>query len=373
MRVLLIADGGKGGIGGSEVFAMELLNRVDKNAFQLVLCCIDTGNLTDMLKEIAEENGHEFVTEKYMKKFRIDIKAILRLRGVIKSRKIDVVHVTSGYTAIAGTLASLWSKVPIIYTIQMPVQFSRKTKLFFAILGLRINLHIAASNAIAYSVDRGGFIFPLRKIDQIIYYGVDLQRFKPLDSDNAKRLLGLYGYTIVGSVGRLIPRKGYYYLLCAMPKIKETLPDAKIVLTGDGEEERNLRLLARQLGIQKDVIFLGTRRDIPEVVSSFDVFVLPSLSEGLGIVILEAFALGKPVVASKVEGIPEMVINVENGFLVPPGDSDALAEKIITLLKDPELAARLGQNGRRLVEEKFNVDDMVKKYESLYLGLTHEQ
>jgi len=366
VKVLLIADGGEGGIGGSEVFAIELLNRVDKNAFQLVLCCIDTGNLTDMLKEIAEENGHEFVAVKYMKKFRIDIKAILRLRGVIESRKIDVVHVTSGYTAIAGTLASLGLKVPIIFTFQNPVEFSRKTRLFFAFLSLRINLRIAVSKATAYSVDHGGFIFPLRKTNYVIYNGIDLQRFVPIHTDDAKRFLGLCGFLTVGSVGKLIPRKGYKYLLNAIPKIKKFFPNIKIVLTGDGEEEKNLKFLSQKLGLQEDVIFLGTRRDIPKIMSSFDVFVLPSLSEGIPFAILEALALKKPVVATDVGGVPEAVIEGRTGFLVPPEDSDSLAQAIISLLQDPELAKRLGEEGRQLVEERFNIKNIVKEYEILY-------
>lgn len=367
MRVLFLTNGGEGGIGGSEVFDMELMNRIDKNTLHFMVCCIDKGNLTDMLRDVAEGAGCEFVEVKYEKKFRIDIGAILRIRRIIKNRKVEVIHACSGYTAISGILASLFLNLPIIYTLQMPVSFSWWTRLFFSFFGRRINQHIAGSKAIAQSVDQGGLSFTSQKVDSVIYYGVDLRRFVPMDSDNAKCFLGLQGNSVVGAVGRLIPRKGYDYLIHAIPKIKKVFPDIKLVLTGDGEEENNLRLLANRLGIEKDVVFLGTRRDIPDVLSSFDVFVLPSLSEGLGIVILEAFALGKPVVATNVEGIPEMVINGENGFLVPPRDSDVLSERIITLLKDPLLASRMGKKGRRLVEKEFDINNKIKEYESLYL------
>lgn len=365
MRVLLLTNGGEGGIGGSEVFDMELINRIDKNTFHFMVCCIDKGNLTDMLKDVAKGAGCEFVEVKYEKKFRVDVGAILRIRKIIKNRKVEVIHASSGYTAISGVLASLFLKLPIIYTLQMPVSFSWWTRFFFSFFGKRISQRIAVSKAIAQSVEQGGFSFTSQKVDRVIYCGIDLQRFMPID--NAKRSLKLRRYPVVGAVGRLIPRKGYDYLLRAMPDIKKAYPDIKLVLAGDGEEKENLKMIANELDVQESVVFLGNRKDIPEVMNSFDVFVLPSLSEGLGVVVLEAFAAGKPVVASKVEGIPEMVINGENGFLVPIRDSDALAERIITLLKDPLLASRMGKKGRRLVEENFDINNKIREYESLYM------
>lgn len=369
VRVLLLTNGGEGGIGGSEVFDMELINRIDKNTFHFMVCCIDKGNLTDMLKDVAKGAGCEFVEVKYTKKFRVDIGAILRIRRIIKNRKVEVIHASSGYTAISGILASLFLNLPVIYTLQMPVSFSWWTRLFFSFFGRRISRRIAVSKAIVQSVDQGGLSFTLQKVDRVIYCGVDLKRFVPLDTGNAKHSLGLQRNIVVGSAGRLIPRKGYDYLLRAMPDIKKAFPDVKLVLAGDGEEKENLKMLANELDIQESVVFLGNRKDITEVINSFDVFVLPSLSEGLGVVVLEAFAAGKPVVASNVEGIPEMVINGENGFLVPIKDSDALAERIITLLKDPLLASRMGKKGRRLVEENFDINNKIREYESLYLEI----
>lgn len=365
MRVLFLTGGGEGGIGGSEVFDMELINRIDKNIFHFIVCCIAKGNLTDMLREVAEGAGCEFFEVKYEQKFRIDLGAILRIRSIIKNRKIEVIHASSGYTAISGILANLFLNLPIIYTLQMPVNFSWWTRFFFSFFGKRISQRIAVSKAIAQSVNQGGLSFTSQKVDRVIYCGIDLQRFMPVD--NTERSLKLRGYPVVGAVGRLIPRKGYNYLLRAMPDIKKAFPNAKLILTGDGEEEENLRVLANELDVQESVVFMGNRKDIPEIMNSFDVFVLPSLSEGLGVVVLEAFAVGKPVVASNVEGIPEMVINGENGFLVPIKDFDALAKRIITLLKDPLLASRMGKKGRHLVEENFDINNKISEYESLYL------
>ncbi|MBW2594461.1 MAG: glycosyltransferase family 4 protein [Deltaproteobacteria bacterium] len=367
MRVLLLTSGGEGGIGGSEVFDMELINRIDKNTFHFMVCCIDKGNLTEMLKDVANGAGCEFFEVKYEKKFRVDIRAILRIRKIIKNRKIEVIHASSGYTAISSILASLFLKLPIIYTHQMPANFSWWTRLFFSFFGRRISRRTAVSRATAQSVEQGGYSFTSQKVDRVIYCGVDLRRFVPVDTGKAKCSLGLQGNVVVGAVGKLIPLKGYSYLIHAIPKIKKVFPDAKLVLAGEGEEENKLRLLANRLGIENDVVFLGNRRDIPDVLSSFDVFVLPSFSEGLPIVILEAFSLCKPVVATNVGGIHEMVINGENGFLVQPKDSNALAERIITLLKDPLLAGRMGKKGRRLVEENFDINNKIREYESLYL------
>ena len=147
--------------------------------------------------------------------------------------------------------------------------------------------------------------------------------------------------------------------------VKE-FPDATCFFAGRGELLGQLKAEAAELGIEENVKFLGLRQDVPELLQELDIFVLPSLSEGLPLSVLEAMAAGKPVVATDVGGIREAVIDEHTGFLVPAEDPQALSEKILCLLRDRELASRFGEAGRKRVEQVFSLKTMIKGYEELY-------
>ena len=138
------------------------------------------------------------------------------------------------------------------------------------------------------------------------------------------------------------------------------------MFAGRGHLESDLKQQVSRLGLDKRVHFLGLRQDIPRILALLDVFVLPSLSEGLSMAILEAMMAGKPVVATRVGGNPEIVIDGETGLLVPPKESHALAESLITLLKDRHLAAEFGEQGKRRAQRQFSLQTMVNAYQSLY-------
>ncbi|RKY04929.1 hypothetical protein DRP77_02445, partial [Candidatus Poribacteria bacterium] len=177
---------------------------------------------------------------------------------------------------------------------------------------------------------------------------------------------------IVGSVGRLHPVKGYGYLLEAVPKVKAAVPRVKFVIAGEGVLRRELEEKAERLGIGGTVLFLGHRDDIPEVLSCFDIFVLPSLTEGISISILEAMAASKPVIATDVGGNPEVVEGGTTVGLVKPENPDELARAIIALAENPTMRDALGRAGRKRVMERFSMKAMVSKYEGLYDDLISE-
>ncbi len=150
------------------------------------------------------------------------------------------------------------------------------------------------------------------------------------------------------------------------------IPNAELVLTGDGPEKENLMLLAKQLGIETRTRFLGFRNDVSEVLSSFDVFVLSSSFEGLGDVVLEAMSMNLPVIVTDLPPLREIVRQGENGIIVPVGGDKAIADALVKLYKDPSLRARLGDKGRETIFGKFDDGTMVKKYEDLYLKLIQD-
>ncbi len=202
----------------------------------------------------------------------------------------------------------------------------------------------------------------------LVYNGVDLERY-----DNQEACCTLpeeYGMEpgsqIVGVVARLEPEKGHPTLLEAWPSVLRAVPDAYLLIVGEGSRRDALEAQARELRIAHRVVFTGRRDDVPAVTAALDVAVLPSYREAQGMVILEAMALSRPVVASAVGGIPEMIEDGVTGLLVPPHDAEALAGAIVRLLKNHPLADTLGRAGHDMVHDRFCIELMVNALESIY-------
>ncbi|TLY15566.1 MAG: glycosyltransferase, partial [Nitrospirae bacterium] len=203
---------------------------------------------------------------------------------------------------------------------------------------------------------------------QVVYNGVNPAPHVPREKrDSVKAKLGLSDLDhVVGMVGSLYPVKAHRYLLKAIPRVLAVCPRTVFLLIGRGELEATLKQEAKDLGIEEHVQFLGFRDDVPSILSVMDVFVLPSLSEGLSVALLEAMAAGIPTIATRVGGNPELVIDQRTGFLIPPRDTETLASKLLILLQDKELSRTLGDNGRKRVKDSFSFEAMVNNYQQLY-------
>jgi len=194
----------------------------------------------------------------------------------------------------------------------------------------------------------------------VIYNGVDINKFKPrLDRAKLRREFGLEEEKkIVLFVGRLYHRKGLEILLRSIPPVLQEFNDVKFAISGTGfkKKEESLRKLAKKLEIEDYVTFLGYVPDekLPDLYAASDIFVLPAIYENFPFAILEAQATALPVISTKVGGIPEFLADNENGFLIDPGDSTQLTQRVLTLLQDPKLAKEMGRRGRSLIEEKFS-------------------
>jgi len=215
---------------------------------------------------------------------------------------------------------------------------------------------------------------PREKI-YIIPNGVDITKFNHLPPQIISRQMNKIQSEglIIGAIGRPRPVKGYKFLLEAFQEISKEYSQSFLVFVGNGPYRNDLIKFSSNLCISDRVVFLNDHKNIPELLSAFDIVVSSSLHEGMSNVILEGMAAGLPVVATAVGGTPEVVIDGETGFLVPPGDPDALAEAINKLLNDPVLRKRFGQAGRKRVEKCFTIEETVRKTEDLYLRLLKEK
>lgn len=227
---------------------------------------------------------------------------------------------------------------------------------------------IAVSDEIARRMKLAG-IDP-KKI-QIIENGVNLNRFiKNIASDSIKESLGIKKETLViGTVGSLTKEKGHIYLLKAVPKVIASFPEVLFLFVGDGRERNKLERIASNLGIEDKVIFVGMRKDIPEILSILDVFVLPSLNEGLPIALLEAQAARIPTIATRVGAIPHVIEEGVTGKMVSPKDPETLSKALVQILGDRNSAFAMAGRGFERVKSHFSSQKMANQYLSLYQKL----
>jgi glycosyltransferase involved in cell wall biosynthesis len=228
---------------------------------------------------------------------------------------------------------------------------------------------IAVSESLRKVLIEGRGIAPHRVVR--IYNGIELDKYHPdLKETSFRKKWGIRpAVPIVGAIGRMVWQKGFKFFIKAIPDIVEVAPDARFLLVGDGPLRPDLENLARKLNIYDRVIFTGFRSDIPDLLSTMDVLVVPSLLEGFPMITLEAMASTTPVVATQIHGITEQIVDGKEGILIPPRDTDELARAVKQLIRDRELSARLGTTARKRVENSFSVRKMVRETEKVYSAL----
>jgi glycosyltransferase involved in cell wall biosynthesis len=309
-----------------------------------------------------------------------DLAALLAILWHIRRERPDIVHTHTSKAGILGRLAARMAGVPHIVHTPHGHVFNGHFGRFAAGLFLMVERFFAGFTektvALTAGEKRDYVDLGVAQAAEVavIPSGVDLSEFAgaPDDVSAEKRSVGLDPQRRqVGFVGWLLPIKGPVYLLNAMAGVWREHPDAELVFVGKGELEEPLRAQAAFAGCSDRVKFLSWRQDVSRLMPLFDVFVLPSLNEGMGRVLVEAMAAGRPIVASRVGGIPDLVRHGENGLLVPPRDDEALAAGISLLLSNRRRAERMGQRGRLRCHE-FSLSAMVSALDELYRGILAE-
>lgn len=349
--------------GGAETKLLELISHMDRDRFHTTVCSLGIG---DRLQDKFNRLGIPFVSLE--RRGRIDPKLILDVSNLIRREKIDVVMTTLFYADIVGALASAISPNKAVFsweTISAPewLQTHRLWAYRFAMHFCSKVISVSHATARWLVEERG---LPENKIT-VIPYGVNLEIFNHSRNGRLRPELGIPpDVPVVGVVARLHPQKGHEYLIKAARVLADKFKDLKIVLVGDGELRAELEQAVVEAGLSETFIFLGFRSDVRDLLSMFDIFVLPSLYEGLPNVILEAMATNLPVVATSVDGTVELVDDGETGYLVPPRDPGALVAKIGNLLESADLRRQFGRAGRKKVEEQYSLELQVENFQNLY-------
>jgi glycosyltransferase involved in cell wall biosynthesis len=294
---------------------------------------------------------------------RADWRAIRQIQEYILEDGIDLVH-THGYKAdLYGYVAARRSHKPIVATCHNWVGGTAALGIYNHLDRLvlkRFNALAAVSDSVAQRLLDSGV--PTRKI-QTIANGIDVKAFEraePLPT------LDFSGNKVVGMVARLDLQKGFAYLLRAIRELCVTFPELKIVIVGEGPDRSAIEDMIQDHGLRSNVILAGQQSDMPGVYAAMDIFVLPSLNEGLPMTILEAMAAGKPVIATRVGAIPTVIKQGENGLLVHAGDSNGLREAIKYLLNDSDLCRRMGAEGHDWISRNYTSESMALKYRLMY-------
>ena len=349
--------------GGAQEHLYGLMSRIDQSRFDVSVVSLSGGSAVRKL----ERAGFDVVVIDEPD----DAVAVGALVAHLIDARPDILHNHMYRAESVGTRAAMalagagYRRPYVVSTVHSSRIRSTEDREHLRDLTPHMDQLIAVSKAIERKlVEEERVQTPVR----LIYNGVDLSRY-----DDQQPCCTLHeefgmepGSQIVGVVARLEPEKGHPTLLEAWPTVLREVPDAYLLIVGEGSRRETLEAQARDLRIAHRVVFTGRRDDVPAVTAALDVAVLPSYREAQGLSILEAMALSRPVVASNVGGIPEMITNGVTGLLVPPHDADALAGSIIRLLRDHPYADTLGRAGHDQVHDRFCIQLMVKAIEDIY-------
>jgi len=348
------------GWGGQERRTLRELSGLSREEFKPLLACQPESRIGE------EARRRNLPVEPVRMRGNFDPLAVARFWGLIRRRSVDIVHTHSSADSwMASAAARLSPRRPkVVRTRHLNAAFN--VRQIYTLMADRV---VTVGGKTREYMIREKNISPDRVVT--IPTGVDLTVFDPRRVEgNLREELGIPpAAPVFGTVSVFRRLKGHQFLLEAAVEILRAVPDAKLILAGEGPQEGNIRKKIEETGIGPAVILPGFREDVPRVLNTLDVFVFPSLQEALGTAILEALAMGKAVVASRVGGIPEVVEEGKTGFLVEPEQPAAIAEKVILLLRNPELRSELGERGRRFVEEKYDNRLMVRRLEALYREL----
>jgi glycosyltransferase involved in cell wall biosynthesis len=345
-------------IGGGEISLLLLLEGLDRTRWRPVVVVPGEGPVADRCRALGLPT--HIIPFPGVRCLRVAvIRAVFSLRRLIKETGARLIHANGSRAMLYAGVAGLLGGRPVLWHVRV----ADRDLLLDAVLVKLARLIIVNSRAVArrFSQAQG------RRV-RCVYNGVDLKRFSPRQPPSGLRqAVGLpqQGPVIV-SVGRFVAYKGYDHLLEAARLLKPECPDVQWVIVGDGELRGALEAQCRQLGLTRHVHFLGWRDDLPDLLSLADLFVSPAVGEHFGRVLIEAMAMGKPVIATASGGVPEIVLDGETGMLVVPASPAALAEAVRALLADPAKRQRLGHAGRMRAETEFSLTRHAEAIESVY-------
>ena len=350
-------------VGGLENLVLELARNLDRERFASSICTLQKGG---KLQQEFERSGIPvYVIEK---REGMDFFLPFKIYRLLKQKKIDIVHTNNAVPWLYVGISVLFRRrIRLIHTEHSHLPVEKELLIKAERLLSKLTFSIVADSANVAKFLSSRVNVPGRKL-KTIYNGVNCKRLNiNINAQSKKREIGRGGSEqIVGIVGRLVLVKDHVNLLCAFKKVINEVSRVKLLIIGDGELKDYLVKYAHDLKITQKVKFLGNRFDVPDLLKTMDVFVISSLSEGFSIALLEAIASGIPVVATNVGGNAEIIEHGVSGLLVPPKDPNEISKMIVSLLKNKEMAKKIGERGQRKVRADFSFEKMKEKYQSVY-------
>jgi glycosyltransferase involved in cell wall biosynthesis len=361
-------------MGGAERLTASILRNLSEE-FSPRVCVFSVRDGNPLAEQIAKFGVPvDLLPIPYLK----DVTALPRLVRYLKLHNADLVHGQLEFGAVFGSLASKRLGLPSVVTLHTMTsqKMSIKAKLHqvveFLVLRYFCDTVISVSNeARQFYLDISN-LQPSKLVT--IYNGVDLSHFERPDRrnpyDEIRREFGAPADAkFLTTVAVLRELKGIQFMIRALPKILQKFPNTYYVIVGDGDYKDDLMREVEQAGVKERVIFAGQRSNVADFLNASEIFILPTLTEALPTVLAEAMAARLPIIASAVGGIPEMITDGENGILLPPADTEALADACLRLLFDEEAAKSMGDAGWSVANQRFNIRVQAEQLRGLYLKL----
>ena len=356
-------------IGGAEISLLTLLRNLNREKFEPLVILPNRGMLGDRIQELDIDIKFFPLNKINIRNPLPYLKTVWSLIKILRNHNIDLLHCNMDICNQYGMIAAKLLNTPVITHTRNILGKRAFQRMFLSGADMLIaNSRVCAESYSQYiSKDQGV---------EIIYNAVDAEQFHPEGRCNLKSQFNIRnGEFVIGQVAQITPDKGQDVFIRALAQVVKTYPNVRALIVGDTVIDdsdwflNKLKQLVKELDLIDKVTFSGFIKDIVDMYRCLDLVVLPSESEGFGRTIAEAMAMSKPVVATKVGGLPELILEGETGFLVPSGDSNALAYSILKIIESPDLARTIGINGRKMVKEKFSIENNVKKTEQAYMSL----
>jgi glycosyltransferase involved in cell wall biosynthesis len=369
IRILEMID--KPFLGGGQVHLLTLVKNLDKSRFEIIVAAKGGKPLEDEVRRA----GIPFMPVSLGKK--ISLRTGKDIADILKGNEIDILHTHGGVAGVFGRWAAGKAGTPIIvHTLHGIHYLHYRNPLLKYLYVLQERYFSRRSDAVIFVSEadlEAGKKFRLAPEGKcrLVRNGVDVGGLRDADMSARKRreLAAAMKLSppVIGTVARLHRQKGVVYLLRAAKLVRRRHPEARFVIVGGGPLEKSLRRRAGKMDPEDHVLLLGERPDAREIVSLFDVFVLPSLWEGLPLALIEAAALGRPIVATDIDGVREVIRPGDTGVLVPAKDPAKLAEALSRLLDDPASAVKMGERAKREIPPLFTLSGMVEKTQRIYM------
>ncbi len=353
-------------LGGTERHVLLNSEYMNRDLFHFSVLMFEHGDMEKLLQDLGID---VFVIER---KSRLSVIHLYKIAWLILKNKIDIIHThTSTSSRLIGQLLgkkTIETRHGIGLTDEEYLALSTK-KIIYEKCKERLAHYIITVSQYDREKLINAFHYKPGKV-HVIYNGVSVETIRELSQTNpgdASKYFKTTNSFILGCVSRLSPQKGLSYLIEALPAVIQKHQNVQLVIVGDGEERNSLKHRVNSLGMNDHVVFTGYINNSFYILSKFDIFLSPSLWEGIPYSIMEAMALGKPVITTRIMGMPEIVEDGINGYLVETRNPDMLSQKIIELIENPDLRHNMGKQSLEIVKNKFHILHSVRRIEELYI------